>query len=530
MKRRIIRIMVFILVTLMLFTPLTVFAEDVYTITFDRGYDFKNTLPGNDNHLFTGKINAPIKVNKGESFTFPEITIVFHDYVFVCWEYKYKNEEGKNVTEKYEPGDVYENVTSDMEISAVWTRPENIPIIITGYVVYDKGSSDCIGRMENQKAVFGTDVKLAKCTYTRDGFKFRGWSDSDGNVYADEATIKTARINTILTAVWQRDDSELKHTISFVSGNDEATGEAPASIGIYEKTKFSAPENTFRRRGYQFKYWVDTAGNTYDSGKEYSIPKSESIDIVLTAVWEEKETAWCNVTVNVIGDGSVDVRPGKQLRYEQGEDVTITITPSDEITKVKAIKVDGKEIDADTVIKLLSIQKDVIVEVEIEIIVFYEVNITSVTGGTSDKSGKIKVESGSEITITFTADNGYKLKAVSVNNKPVTIADNKIVLKNVSEDLIVVPIFAEQQEETSEESAEEQSEESSNVPDEESLPEPVSNEQSEYTSDDSENDSKQEQSDTNEQGIDAITTRYILILVAFALLMILGAVIIKLKR
>ena len=111
--------------------------EETFTVTFTEGIKLINPLTGKKpTNIFTGTEVPPITVEAGGSFVFPENTVIFRDYVFDGWKYTYTDEDGKKQTELYQPGDTYENVTSDMEFGVNWKRPDPIELVITGYLTF----------------------------------------------------------------------------------------------------------------------------------------------------------------------------------------------------------------------------------------------------------------------------------------------------------------------------------------------------------------------------------------------------------
>ena len=109
MKQKSILLLLALLFLLVPATSVQAAEDESFTVSYGKGYYFVNPLTGAEaTGIFTGKIPASVTVKAGGSVTVAENTIVFRDYEFVAWEYKYtvvENGEEKTVTKRYSPGD-----------------------------------------------------------------------------------------------------------------------------------------------------------------------------------------------------------------------------------------------------------------------------------------------------------------------------------------------------------------------------------------------------------------------------------------
>ena len=155
-------------------------AKATYTMTFTEGIKLINPLTGKKpTQIFTGTDVPSITVEEGGSFVFPENTIIFRDYIFSGWKYIYTDENGEKKAKIYQPGDTFENVGSDIEFGAYWTRPVPIDLVITGFLTFANNEPYSEGELPDaMQVVYNSTVKLKKLSLSKDGYTFRGWVDS----------------------------------------------------------------------------------------------------------------------------------------------------------------------------------------------------------------------------------------------------------------------------------------------------------------------------------------------------------------
>lgn len=413
-----------------------------YTITFTRGYTFINPLNGTESdHLFTGKVPEALTVEEGESFVFPENTIKFSDYEFVCWKYSYKDTDGKTITEKFNPGDTYENVSSDMTIAAVWKRPPKKSLVITGFISYLKGDEYAEGEdIAPYTVTYGDTIKLKACPYTKDGYDFAGWVDSDGVLYRKDDSYTVNKANPVLTAVWQKNgESILTHKVIYKGGEGNVTGKGPGEMEMYNKTTFKVAKNTFVREGYEFLYWVDENGSIRRPGETVDVSSFNKDTIILTAVWKEIINYY-TITFNIQGEG--DVSPSGSTTVAEGASYAFTVNPYTGY-RIKSVRINGVSQEIMSAYIIENISENTNVDIIFEKIPTYEINITSSTGGAAYVSGDItRVLEGDDLTIYLTPNEGYYIKALYINGEAKTFADNKVVIKNITGDQNIVVEFA----------------------------------------------------------------------------------------
>lgn len=174
-------------------------------------------------------------------------------------------------------------------------------------------------------------------------------------------------------------------------------------------------------------------------------PAAETV-VKLTAtitVGEAHDTKEFNVTVTVTipefdvtitqpaAGGSIEVKNGTEAiasgKFQQGTVLTITATPADANHELVAIKVNGEAITAVDGVYSVTVTEAVEITAEFKEIKYATVTIGAVENGTlTVKNGEADVENnaslrdGTVLTITATANAGYKLVAIKVNGTALT--------------------------------------------------------------------------------------------------------------
>ncbi len=412
-----------------------------YEITFEYGYKFIDPLTGKEaENIFTGEKPAPIQLMEGESFVLPENTIIFRDYVFVCWKYTYTDSEGKKASETYEPGDVYDAVTSDMAFAAVWERPESADLIITGFLYFDKGDKNAEGEgLSPLKLTLGKTIKLPACPFIKDGHLFDGWLTSDGRIIQKGGEYTAEKISATLTATWKRDMNVLPaHTVTYEGGED-SEGEPPSPYVLYKKTLFTLENNPFLKDGFVFVCWA-TEGGEYSPGDVYDAEGDEE-EIIFTAVWAEA-IYYFEVSFEIVGPGQVT--PQGPLVIKEGETCAFTPVPHTGARLKEVVIGDEKKPLSDSYITD-PIEKDILIKLIFEEIPLYSVKLSVSDGGRGEfsdgDSQETFVTEGGEITVNIFPETSYKLSSCLVNGVETVVTDGVLNLLNITSDTVITLSF-----------------------------------------------------------------------------------------
>ncbi len=186
------------------------------------------------------------------------------------------------------------------------------------------------GEMETSVYLKDTKYRLSKNTFTREGFKFIGWSTTaEGDVMYDNNTeVKnlTSEDKITLYAQWLQ-TSIGTLTINFNPG--DGSGSMVSQIIEYKETK-KLNKNNFSREGYTFLGWAESSDGEviYSDEQEIYFDGIYPKEITLYARWER------NIYSIIISELSIEVpsaiKPGipeikrveiKRYDYAYGETI-----------------------------------------------------------------------------------------------------------------------------------------------------------------------------------------------------------------
>lgn len=260
----------------------------------------------------TGTMES-MKATYGEAFTFPECGFERTGYEFDCWRI------GNTA---YDAGSTsYELASSDsptLTAYAVWN-----PIGYTISFLSNGGT----GSMDIVPAVYGDEVVLPECGFSREGYTFKAWT-LDGTEYAAGTSVKNLATESgakvELSAVWTANS----YTIVFNANG--GTGTMDDLETVYDAlTTLTAC--SFTKEGAAFGGWI-CDGKTYADGadvKNLTAEKDGKVTMVaqwttewiLTFVTDTAKDSEGNYaksfTRNVPVDGSIELpdvdNPGYKL-------------------------------------------------------------------------------------------------------------------------------------------------------------------------------------------------------------------------
>ena len=413
-------------------------AKATYTMTFTEGIKLINPLTGKKpTQIFTGTDVPSITVEEGGSFVFPENTIIFRDYIFSGWKYIYTDENGEKKAKIYQPGDTFENVGSDIEFGAYWTRPVPIDLVITGFLTFANNEPYSEGELPDaMQVVYNSTVKLKKLSLSKDGYTFRGWVDSDGMFYENGGEYTVSKLNPVLTAVWEKDgDATLTHKVVYAAGAEGCTGELPRVFEMYQKNTFTASECTLTRKGYRFVCWVDESGREYNAGSEYSV---EGDTLTLTAKWE-KVTQYYTVSIYATSGGSVS--PSSAVSVAEGDSIELVVTPFDGYI-ISSVTMNGTQLPVENrsgcKVSASSVTSDSQIVVTFTEAGHPVLTLRKAEGGTLTEVTR----TDGRKAFSVNPDSGYTLKSVTVSGAGYTVENGVYVLEEFSGEAIVTAEFA----------------------------------------------------------------------------------------
>ncbi len=175
------------------------------------------------------------------SCTINETKLTKTGYTFAGWKYG---------DETYQPGDTVINLTnnggSSVTLTGQWT-----PITFTVIYVSNGGSGTS---MENTICTYDTDCYITANTYTRTGYTFKNWANSDKSQYfEDGANLKNASstqgAGLFLYAQWE----PITYTVRYDANG--GSGSMTDKQCVYD-TDCKLDANTFTNTGHSFVGWL----------------------------------------------------------------------------------------------------------------------------------------------------------------------------------------------------------------------------------------------------------------------------------
>lgn len=143
-----------------------------------------------------------------------------------------------------------------------WSNSECIILNTDGGTIPTDGNGNVTAKMDDTTGLY---------TPTKDGYKFVGWCDADGN-----NLITAAKAGKTYYAVYKT-----LHTVTFDDGVDSTTD---STVQVADGETVAKPETDPKKDGYKFDYWCAANGNKVD------FPLPINADITLTAKWTPYKT------------------------------------------------------------------------------------------------------------------------------------------------------------------------------------------------------------------------------------------------
>ena len=170
------------------------------------------------------------------------------------------------------------------------------------------------------------------------------------------------------------------------------------------------------------------------------------------AIVEDSETDICNLSISASGNGSViynetTIRDKTEMfTLVEGTSATISFTP-DNGYSIKSVKLNNIDVTSSVTnnsYTISNISANTTLEVEFEAIppTAYTLSIKATGNGSASydgttirsKTSSFTVNEGTSATISFTPDNGYRIKSVKLNNVDVTssVTNNQYIISSIS--------------------------------------------------------------------------------------------------
>ena len=135
-------------------------------------------------------------------------------------------------------------------------------------------------------ATYTPDNTVTIVNPEKDDYIFLGWSEDGGTTYTRDLVLSGAVGDKTLTAVWEKDNSVIRITYDLAGGEMQSGASLPTKVA---RTEDAFMLGTPTKAGFIFDGWQKTGNST--PVKSLTIdPKTESSDIMVTAVWHEQQT------------------------------------------------------------------------------------------------------------------------------------------------------------------------------------------------------------------------------------------------
>jgi hypothetical protein len=197
--------------------------------------------------------------------------------------------------------------------------------------------------------------------------------------------------------------------------------------------------------GYRIKS-VKVNGSTVSVGNNQYTISSINANTTVGVEFEAIPVTTYTLSIKVSGNGSATY-DGTAIREEtktftvaEGANAIITISPDDGY-KVNIAKINGNHTSNlnNNVLTFSNIKNNLTVELEFLAIPTYTLSIKSTGNGSAsyngttirNKTSNFTLYQGKSATISFSPDNGYRIKSVKVNNSTVTVSNNQYTVSDI---------------------------------------------------------------------------------------------------
>lgn len=175
-------------------------------------------------------------------------------------------------------------------------------------------------------------------------------------------------------------------------------------------------------------------------------------NVTLTVTFEAIPPTTYSFTISAVGNGTVTY-DGSALRGEtssftvvEGTNVVVKLA-ADEGSRLKSVKLDNVDVTSsvgNNQYTISNIKSNTSLEVAFEVIPTYVLTVKATGNGVASYEGKVVrdqsnafvIAEGTDATVTFIPDNGYKIKSVKVDEADVTaiVVNDQFTVSKVSKD------------------------------------------------------------------------------------------------
>ena len=352
---------------------------------------------------------------------------------------------------QYTISSINANTSVSVEFEAIPVTTYTLSITASG-----NGSASYSGTtIRSKTSSFSVNAGVsATITFSPDnGYRIRSVkvNNSTVSVSNNQYTISNINANTSVSVEFEA-IPVTTYTLSITaSGNGSAsyggttirskTSSFSVNAGSSVTITFS-PDNGYRIKSVKVNNTTVSVSNN-----QYTI-SSINANTTVSVEFEAIPVTTYTLSITVSGNGSVtygntSIRSKiSSFTVNQGSSATITFSP-DNGYRIKSVKVNNSTVSvSNNQYTISSINANTSVSVEFEAIpvTTYTLSITASGNGSVSYSGttirsktsSFSVNAGSSVTITFSPDNGYRIKSVKVNNTTVSVSNNQYTISSIN--------------------------------------------------------------------------------------------------
>ena len=428
-------------------------------------YDLTISASGNGSASYSG---TSIR-NKSQTFSVVEgtnATITFTPDT--GYRIKSVKKNGTDVTSSVSNNKYTVSVTANTTIAVVF---EEIPPTYYDLTISASGNGSATysgtsirNKSQTFSVVEGTNATI---TFTPDtGYRIKSVKKNGTNVTSsvtnNQYTVSNISANTTVAVVFEQKPPTYHNFSLTASGNGTADYGGTSvrnSTSIFSLLEGTDATVTFTPDAGNVISMVKLNGinvTPYVTNNQYTVT-SISANTTLTVEFEQQAPIYHDLTLTATGNGSASYNGttvrGKSQTFsvEEGANATITFTP-DTGYRIKSVKKNGTDVTSSVTNNqyTVSITSNTTVAVVFEQIpaTTYDLTVSATGNGSATyngttvrgKSQTFTVNEGTNATITFTPDEGYRIKSVKKNGTDVTssVSDNKYTVSITSNTTVAV--------------------------------------------------------------------------------------------
>ena len=437
------------------YTVSNITANTTVAVTFEQipptYYDLTISATGNGSATY----NSTNVRGKSQTFSVVEgtnATISFSpDAGYRIASVKVNNAMVSVSNNQYTVSNITANTTVVVTFEQIPPTYYDLTISATGNGSATYNSTNVRGKTQTFSVVEGTNATI---TFTPDaGYRIKTLkvNNSTVSISGNQYTVSNISKNTMVAVEFEAIPITT-YTLSITAtGNGSASYNGTTVRG--KTSSFTVNEGTNATitftpdAGYRIASVKVNNSTVSVSNNQYTV-SNITANTTVAVTFEQIPTTTYTLAITATGNGSASyngttVRTRTYRFYvNEGTNATITFSP-DNGYRIKSLTVNGSNISvSNNQYTITNISQDMTVAVEFEAIppTTYTLSVTATGNGSASFNGttirgkttSFTVNEGTSATITFTPDNGYRIKSVKVNGSTVTVSNNQYTVSNIS--------------------------------------------------------------------------------------------------